>query len=85
MPRIILLDILLIFVIHRTGQVLHSTDSDSTITTVLRKAGPIRCAAISTSFSHLATVGDDKHVRIWEVDGLKSINARYVCYLTIFL
>lgn len=71
------------FLLHRTGEVLHTTESDSTITTVLKKAGPIRCAAISTSFRHLATVGDDKHVRVWEVDGLKSVNARYVRFWTI--
>ena len=71
---------LLFIPLYRTGELVHESDSDNTISALLSKSGPIRCAAISKSFSHLATIGDDKQVRIWEVDGLKALNARYVYY-----
>lgn len=38
--------------------------------------GPIRCAALAASGTHLATAGDDKLLKIWAVDGLAPLSAR---------
>ena len=40
------------------------------------KSGPIRCAAVNTSFTHLVTTGDDKKLKVWQIDGLKLLSTR---------
>ncbi|KAG6902580.1 hypothetical protein C0995_014587 [Termitomyces sp. Mi166 len=50
-----------------TGDVRHKvTDS----------AEPVRCAAVDQSFCYLATAGDNKTLKIWEIEGLKLVNER---------
>ncbi|KAF8074939.1 quinon protein alcohol dehydrogenase-like superfamily [Lyophyllum atratum] len=39
-------------------------------------AGPVRCAAIDAQGKHLATAGDDKMLKIWEIEGLTLVNER---------
>ncbi|KAG1728117.1 WD40 repeat-like protein [Suillus lakei] len=56
-----------------TGDVLHSTakfEADQIA------SGPIRCAALSACGKYLATSGDDKNLKTWEVNGLKLLNSR---------
>ncbi|KAG6897821.1 hypothetical protein C0992_010625 [Termitomyces sp. T32_za158] len=43
---------------------------------VIASAGPVRCAAVDQGFHYLATAGDDKILKIWEIDGLKLVNER---------
>ncbi|KAL0955291.1 hypothetical protein HGRIS_004181 [Hohenbuehelia grisea] len=40
------------------------------------KSGPIRCAALSDDERYLATSGDDKKLKIWEIDGPRLLNER---------
>ncbi|KAG2123847.1 WD40 repeat-like protein [Suillus clintonianus] len=56
-----------------TGNVLHSTarcEEDQIA------SGPIRCAALSNCGKYLATSGDDKKLKTWEVNGLKLLGSR---------
>ncbi|KAI6107285.1 WD40-repeat-containing domain protein [Pisolithus croceorrhizus] len=60
-----------------TGDILHSTanfsaqDRDAVI-----KSGPIRCAAISHDNKYLATAGDDKLLKVWDVESLALMSLR---------
>ncbi|KAI5984318.1 WD40-repeat-containing domain protein [Pisolithus albus] len=60
-----------------TGNILHSTanfsaqDRDAVI-----KSGPIRCAAIDYDDVYLATAGDDKRLKVWDVRSLTLMNTR---------
>lgn len=60
-----------------TGDILHSTtnfsaqDKDAVI-----KSGPIRCAAISHDDKYLATAGDDKHLKVWDLGPLALMSTR---------
>lgn len=56
-----------------TGGVLHSTGKceEDQIT-----PGPIRCAALSDCGKYLATSGDDKKLKTWQVDDLKLLSSR---------
>lgn len=60
-----------------TGNILHSTvnfsaqDRDAVI-----KSGPIRCAATNYDNTYLATAGDDKCLKVWDVKSLALMNAR---------
>ncbi|EAU90329.1 tRNA (guanine-N7-)-methyltransferase subunit Trm82 [Coprinopsis cinerea okayama7 len=48
----------------------------------ISKAGPIQCVAVDPAFKYVATVGDDKLLKIWELEGgddvggLKLFNSR---------
>lgn len=56
-----------------TGDVLHSTakcEEDQIA------SGPIRCAALSDCGKFIATSGDDKKLKTWQVDGLKLLSSR---------
>ena len=44
----------------------------------LLKAGPIRCATVDYEYTHLATVGDDKQLKVWAIDSLQVLSERYV-------
>ena len=44
------------------------------------KSGPIRCVAIDDSFAHLATTGDDKKLKVWQLVGLKLLSTRCVAF-----
>ncbi|KAF8840818.1 hypothetical protein BDN67DRAFT_967996 [Paxillus ammoniavirescens] len=60
-----------------TGHVLHTTanfteqDKDACI-----KSGPIRCAGTSHEGRYLATAGDDKRLKIWDLESLTVLSAR---------
>jgi len=58
--------------------VLHSTTLfiDEARSAVL-KSGPIRCAAVEKELKYLITTGEDKTLKLWEVDGLKLLSERY--------
>ena len=43
------------------------------------KSGPVRCAAVDEKSKYLITTGEDKILKLWEVDGLKLLSERYVC------
>ena len=59
---------------------LHSTTlfTDEARSAVL-KSGPVRCAAVDEKLEYLITTGEDKILKLWEVDGLKLLSERYVC------
>jgi len=40
------------------------------------KSGPVRCAAIDAEYTHLATAGDDKQLKVWAIDGLRLLSER---------
>ena len=73
-----------------TGELLRSTTSlESTKLDALLNAGPVRCAAVDFEYTHLATVGDDKRLRVWAVEKLQLLSERYApkrpCRFRIFL
>ncbi|KIM53403.1 hypothetical protein SCLCIDRAFT_139079 [Scleroderma citrinum Foug A] len=61
----------------RTGAVLRSTanftadDHDAVV-----KSGPICCTAISHGRTYIATCGDDKHLKVWDLASLALLNSR---------
>ncbi|KAF9461233.1 WD40-repeat-containing domain protein [Collybia nuda] len=61
-------------------QVIHTSTGDVVSTTAGRddmlKAGPVRCAAVDKSGRYLATSGEDKQLKIWEIEGLKLLSER---------
>ena len=60
----------------RTGEILHSTAKfDGELDGIL-KSGHVRCAAVDTSDIHLATSGDDKVLKVWNIDGLELLSLR---------
>lgn len=81
----------------RDGTVIHSTANfDEEQKAALLKSGPIRVAAIDEAFTHLVTVGDDKRLKLWRIDGLKVLSERCasvscllytmtLVYLTIYI
>ncbi|CCM04168.1 uncharacterized protein FIBRA_06330 [Fibroporia radiculosa] len=42
----------------------------------LLKSGPIRCAAVDEAYTHVATAGEDKKLKVWQTDGLKLLSER---------
>ena len=40
------------------------------------KSGPVRCAAVDEVHEHLVTVGEDKRMKVWVIDGLKLLSER---------
>ncbi|KAI6122323.1 WD40-repeat-containing domain protein, partial [Pisolithus croceorrhizus] len=60
-----------------TGDILHSTANFSAQDRdAVNKSGPIRCAAISHDNKYLATAGDDKHLKVWDVESLALMSLR---------
>jgi tRNA (guanine-N(7)-)-methyltransferase subunit TRM82 len=55
-----------------------STIFDGAAKDELLKSGHVRCAAVDTSHLHLATSGDDKVLKVWRIDGLQLLSARYI-------
>jgi len=54
----------------RTGKLEGSTTNfEEKNTTDLLNSGPIRFSAVDTEFKHLVTVGDDKKLKVWDLDG----------------
>ena len=44
----------------------------------MNKSGPIRCAAVDSTFTHVITTGDDKKLKVWQVaDEFKLLSERY--------
>ncbi|KAH7885862.1 WD40-repeat-containing domain protein [Phlebopus sp. FC_14] len=61
----------------KTGVILHtSTKFSDQEKDALIKSGPIRCSALNHSGKYLASVGDDKKLKIWDLDSLVLLSAR---------
>jgi len=43
----------------------------------LLNSGPIRFSAVDAEFKHLVAVGDDKKLKVWELDGPKLRSQRF--------
>jgi len=62
----------------RTGKLEGSTTNlDEKSATDLLNSGPIRFSAVDAEFKHLVTVGDDKKLKVWELDGPKLRSQRF--------
>ncbi|THG97223.1 hypothetical protein EW026_g4740 [Hermanssonia centrifuga] len=60
-----------------TGNLLHSTATlDGLETAKLLKSGPVRCSTVDRGFTYVVTSGEDKKLKVWEVDGLKLLSER---------
>lgn len=55
-----------------SGNVLYTTSGREDVS----KSGPIRCAAVDRSWRYVATSGEDKLLKIWEIEGLELLNER---------
>jgi tRNA (guanine-N(7)-)-methyltransferase subunit TRM82 len=65
---------------NRTGHLLHSTaltDEEEKKKSLI-ESGHVRCAAVDREFKYLITSGEDKILKVWELDGLKLLSERYV-------
>lgn len=64
----------------RTGQLRASTTSFNEKEEIIAvvKSGMILCATVDQAGRNLATTAEDKHLKIWQIDGLKLLNSRYV-------
>ncbi|KAJ7307093.1 WD40 repeat-like protein [Mycena albidolilacea] len=61
----------------RTGDLIITTaDRQGADKDALLKSGPIRLAAVDKEGKHLVTSGDDKLLKLWQIDGLKLLNER---------
>ncbi|KAJ7509880.1 WD40 repeat-like protein [Mycena galericulata] len=61
----------------RTGDLITTTaDFQGADKDALLKSGPIRMAVVDKFGTHLATSGDDKQLKLWQIDGLKLLNER---------
>ncbi|KAM5544290.1 hypothetical protein V8D89_001950 [Ganoderma adspersum] len=50
------------------GELAQSTTQlEVDLQTSLNKSGPIRCIAVDSAFTHVATTGDDKKLKVWKV------------------
>jgi len=62
----------------RTGKLEGSTANfDEQGVEDLLKSGPIRFSAVDAEFEHLVTVGEDKKLKVWELDGPKLRSQRF--------
>lgn len=56
----------------RTGKLEGSTANfNEQHTAELLKSGPIRFSAVDAEFEHFVAVGEDKKLKVWELDGLE--------------
>ncbi|KAG8220818.1 hypothetical protein J3R82DRAFT_2263 [Butyriboletus roseoflavus] len=61
----------------RSGHLLFSTanltreDEEAIV-----RSGPIRCSGMSKDGRYLATTGDDKRLKIWDLESLTLLSAR---------
>ncbi|EED81216.1 predicted protein [Postia placenta Mad-698-R] len=61
----------------QTGTILHSTlNLNGAEKDALLKSGPIRCSAVDEASTHVITAGDDKKLKVWQLDGLKLLSER---------
>lgn len=76
---------LLIKVGIRNGDLLQSTTRfEGTQKDAVIKSGPVRCSAVDRDFSRLVTTGDDKKLKVWEVETFKLLSERYVPFHSLF-
>ncbi|KAH9893323.1 WD40-repeat-containing domain protein [Cubamyces lactineus] len=61
-----------------TGEIIHTTTNLSEENRGKSNgSGPIRCAAVDSTFTHAITTGDDKKLKVWQlVDELKLLSER---------
>ena len=63
----------------RTGKLEGSTTNfDEQNVADLLKSGPIRFSAVDAELEHLVTVGEDKKLKVWALDGPKLCTQRSV-------
>ncbi|OBZ66832.1 tRNA (guanine-N(7)-)-methyltransferase non-catalytic subunit TRM82 [Grifola frondosa] len=61
----------------QTGEIVHSTvNFEGSQKDALLKSGPIRCSAVDGSSTHAITTGEDKKLKVWQIDGLKLLSER---------
>lgn len=66
-------------IISRTGTIVASTlNLPENVQESLKKSGPIRCAVLDKSNTYLATLADDKKLKVWKLDGLELLHERFV-------
>jgi hypothetical protein len=71
----------------RTGEALQSTaafSNEQLEEDKVLKSGPIRCAAVSEAFKYLAEVGEDKVLKVWDVNEFKVVSSRCAPFPTSF-
>lgn len=69
----------------RTGRLEGSTTNfDEQDLTQLLNSGPIRFSAVDAGLGHLVTVGEDKKLKVWELDGPKLLSQRSVLAIAFF-
>lgn len=62
----------------RTGKFEGSTTNfDERNAADLLKSGPVRFSAVDTEFEHLVTIGEDKKLKVWELNGPKLRSQRF--------
>ena len=62
----------------RTGKLEGSTTNfDEQNAADLLKSGPIHFSAVDAEFEHLVTVGEDKKLKVWELNGPKLRSQRF--------
>ncbi|KAJ3507396.1 hypothetical protein NLJ89_g6329 [Agrocybe chaxingu] len=60
-----------------SGEIFFSTATlPEELLAAVVKSGPIRCAAVDREFEYLLTSGEDKILKVWEVDGLRLLSGR---------
>lgn len=63
----------------RDGRILHSTTNvgggDGDVLTGIN-SGPIRCSGMSQDGRYLATTGDDKRLKIWDLESFTLLSSR---------
>ncbi|KAK7687287.1 hypothetical protein QCA50_009792 [Cerrena zonata] len=61
----------------KTGNIVHSTsEQEQSQKDSILKSGPIRCFTVDNTFSTLVTSGEDKKLKVWQIDGLKLLSER---------
>ncbi|KAF8551355.1 WD40 repeat-like protein [Imleria badia] len=60
----------------QSGRILHSTANFAPDTDAPINSGPIRCSGMSRDGRYLATTGDDKRLKIWDLESLSILTAR---------
>ena len=70
----------------RNGKLEGSTTNfDEENAAGLLKSGPVRFSAVDADFEHIVTVGEDKKLKVWELNGPKLRSKRFAFHVCISL